>query len=56
MDVKIFQGIFSIIIILLLAPLFAGIVNKFKAIFTGRVGAPFYQPYFELLGYIKKDY
>lgn len=55
MDVKIFQGIFSIIIILLLAPLFAGIVNKFKAIFTGRVGAPFYQPYFELLRLYKKE-
>lgn len=55
MDVKIFQGIFSILLILLLAPLFAGLVNKLKAWFTGRVGAPFYQPYFELLRLYKKE-
>ena len=55
MDVKIFQGLFSILIILSLAPLFAGLVNKFKARFTGRVGSPFYQPYNELLRLYKKE-
>lgn len=55
MDVKIIQGIFSIAIILFIAPLFVGLINKFKAIFTGKVGAPILQPYFELIKLYKKE-
>jgi len=55
MDIKILQGIISLIIILILAPLFAGLVNKQKAILTGRVGAPILQPYYELIKLIKKE-
>lgn len=49
------QGIISILIILLLAPMFAGLVNKLKAIFTGRIGAPIFQPYYDLKRLIRKE-
>jgi len=52
---NILQGITSILIILLFCPLFAGIVNKQKAIFTGRVGAPILQPYYELFKLFRKE-
>jgi formate hydrogenlyase subunit 4 len=55
MDLEILQGIISIIIILGMAPLFAGMVNKQKAILTGRVGAPIFQPYYELRRLFKKE-
>ena len=55
MDVNILQGIISIILIVGLAPLFAGMVNKQKAILTARVGAPVLQPYYELKRLIKKE-
>ena len=55
MVLDISQGIISIIVILSLAPLFAGMVNKLKAIFTGRIGAPVYQPYYELRRLFKKE-
>src|SRR3989339_612896 len=55
MDLEILQGIISIIIILGVAPLFAGMVNKQKAVLTGRVGAPILQPYYELQRLIKKE-
>ena len=42
------QGILALSAILVLAPLFAGLVNKLKALFTARVGAPLVQPYHEL--------
>lgn len=55
MVIEILQGIVSVLIILGLAPLFAGLVNKQKAILTGRIGAPILQPYYELLKLIKKE-
>jgi len=55
MGLDILQGIISIIIILGLAPLFAGMVNKQKAILTGRVGAPILQPFYELQRLFKKE-
>ncbi|MFH0754098.1 MAG: NADH-quinone oxidoreductase subunit H [Candidatus Omnitrophota bacterium] len=36
------------LIILLLAPLFAGIITKVKAFFAGRVGPSVFQPFFDL--------
>jgi formate hydrogenlyase subunit 4 len=41
--------------VLVLAPLLSGIVNKLKAYFTGRQGAPVLQPYYELFRVIKKE-
>lgn len=55
MGLDILQGIISIIIILGLAPLFAGMVNKQKAILTGRIGAPILQPFYELQRLVKKE-
>jgi len=55
MGIDILQGIISIIVILGLSPLFAGLVNKQKAILTGRIGAPILQPYFELQKIFKKE-
>lgn len=55
MGIDILQGIISIIIILGLSPLFAGLVNKQKAILTGRIGAPILQPYFDLQKLFKKE-
>jgi len=49
------QGIISVLSILLLAPLFAGLVNKLKAIFTGRIGAPILQPYYDLRRLLRKE-
>ncbi len=55
MDVTTLQGIISILAIIIVAPLFAGIINKQKAIFTGRMGAPILQPYYELQRLFKKE-
>jgi len=55
MGIEILQGILSITIILGVAPLFAGLVNKLKAKLTGRVGAPILQPYYELQRLFKKE-
>lgn len=53
--VKTMQGTISILVILLLAPMFAGLVNKLKAIFTGRIGAPILQPYYDLKRLLRKE-
>jgi len=55
MDINILQGIILLIIILGLSPLFSGLVNKQKAILTGRIGAPILQPYYELHRLFKKE-
>lgn len=49
------QGIITVSAILVLAPLFAGLVNKLKAVFTARVGAPVVQPYYELRRLLRKE-
>ncbi len=53
--VQILQGIISLILILGLSPLFVGLVNKQKAIYTGRAGASILQPYYELKKLMKKE-
>jgi formate hydrogenlyase subunit 4 len=55
MDIEILQGLISIIVITGIAPLFAGFINKQKAILTGRIGAPVLQPYYDLLRLFKKE-
>jgi formate hydrogenlyase subunit 4 len=49
------QGILALFAILVLAPLFAGLVNKLKAVFTARIGAPLVQPYHELRRLFRKE-
>lgn len=55
MDLELLQGILSILLILGLAPLFVGMVNKQKSKLTGRIGAPIIQPYYELKRLFKKE-
>lgn len=55
MDLELLQGILSILLILGLAPLFVGTVNKQKSKLTGRIGAPIIQPYYELKRLFKKE-
>jgi formate hydrogenlyase subunit 4 len=55
MGLEVLQGIISVIVILGLAPLFVGFVNKLKAILTGRIGAPIRQPYFDLKKLFRKE-
>ena len=55
MDIEILQGLISIIVIIGIAPLFAGFINKQKAILTGRIGAPVLQPYYDLLRLFRKE-
>lgn len=52
---QLIQGIISLIVILVLAPVFAGLVNKQKAILTGRIGAPILQPYYDLKKLLRKE-
>jgi formate hydrogenlyase subunit 4 len=52
---RLLQGIGSLMAILLFAPLFSGLVNKQKAMLTGRVGAPVWQPYFDLIRIFRKE-
>lgn len=49
------QGIISLLIILGLSPLFVGLVNKQKAVLTGRIGAPILQPYYDLKRLSRKE-
>ena len=49
------QGVVSLLAILVLAPLFSGLVNKQKAVFTARLGAPVLQPYYELRRLLRKE-
>lgn len=55
MDIEILQGLISVLIIIAFAPIFAGIVNKQKALLTGRIGAPVLQPYYDLIKLFKKE-
>jgi formate hydrogenlyase subunit 4 len=42
-------------LLLLLPPLLLGVINKTKALFAGRVGAPLLQPYYDLIKLMRKD-
>lgn len=52
---ELIQGAVSLFFILIAAPIFAGIVNKQKALFVGKVGAPVFQPYYELIKLFRKE-
>lgn len=53
--INILEGATALLFMLLAAPLVAGLVNQQKAWFTGRVGAPIWQPYFELYRIFRKE-
>lgn len=53
--VLLIQSIVSYVLILGLIPLFFGLINKQKAIFTGRIGASIFLPYYELNKLLKKE-
>lgn len=53
--INLIQGFISLLIILALAPMLVGVINKQKAIFTGRIGAPVLQPYYDLKRLFRKE-
>lgn len=44
----------QVILTLLMPPLLLGVIIKTKAAFAGRVGAPFFQPYYDLIKLFRK--
>lgn len=48
--------IMHITVALVLPPLLQGVIIKTKAAFGGRVGAPFVQPYYDLIKLFRKDF
>ncbi len=43
-----------IVLLLLMPPLLLGVINKTKAAFAGRLGAPYLQPYYDLIKLFRK--
>jgi len=43
-----------LLLLLVLPPLLLGVINKTKALFAGRVGAPFLQPYYDIAKLLRK--
>lgn len=43
-----------LLLLLILPPFLLGVINKTKALAAGRVGAPFFQPYYDILKLLKK--
>lgn len=48
------NSIIHCLLLFLLPPLLLGIIGKTKAFFAGRVGAPFFQPYYDLIRLLQK--
>jgi formate hydrogenlyase subunit 4 len=48
--------ILHLLLLLLLSPLLLGVIGKTKALFGGRVGAPFLQPYYDLAKLFRKGF
>ncbi|MEM4093260.1 MAG: respiratory chain complex I subunit 1 family protein [Conexivisphaerales archaeon] len=48
-------GIIQVMFTLLTAPLYAGIINKFKARIEGKIGPSIFQPYFDIWKLFKKE-
>lgn len=46
--------IIHVALLLVFPPLLLGVINKTKALFAGRVGAPFLQPYFDIIKLLGK--
>ncbi len=48
------NSIIHIFLALLMPPLLLGVIGKTKALFAGRVGAPFLQPYYDIIRLLQK--
>ncbi|MDK9718406.1 MAG: NADH-quinone oxidoreductase subunit H [Trichlorobacter sp.] len=46
--------LFHVLLLLLMPPLLLGVINKTKAAFAGRLGAPYFQPYYDLVKLFRK--
>jgi formate hydrogenlyase subunit 4 len=55
MATLIFQGLLPFLFILGASPLLVGLINKQKALLTGRRGAPIWQPYYDLFRLSRKE-
>jgi formate hydrogenlyase subunit 4 len=55
MATLIIQRLLPFLFILGVSPLLVGLINKQKALLTGRVGAPIWQPYYDLLRLSRKE-
>lgn len=55
MFVSILKFIFQMIFLLLIAPLFTGIIRKIKSKIQHKIGASIFQPYYDLIKLLKKD-
>ena len=55
MATLIFQGLLPFLFILGISPLLVGLINKQKALLTGRLGAPIWQPYYDLFRLSRKE-
>jgi formate hydrogenlyase subunit 4 len=55
MALLIFQGLLPFLFVLGISPLLVGIINKQKAFLTGRLGAPIWQPYYDLFRLSRKE-
>ena len=51
-----YQIILHVLVVLLLPPLLRGIIIRVKANFAGRVGAPIWQPYYDLIKLFQKGF
>jgi formate hydrogenlyase subunit 4 len=50
------KAMLHLLLLLLVSPLLLGVIGKTKALFAGRVGAPFLQPYYDLVKLLRKDF
>ena len=48
------NSIIHIFLAITMPPLLLGVIGKTKATFAGRVGAPFLQPYYDILRLLRK--
>jgi formate hydrogenlyase subunit 4 len=55
MATLIFQGLLPFLFILGVSPMLVGLINKQKALLTGRLGAPIWQPYYDLFRLSRKE-
>jgi formate hydrogenlyase subunit 4 len=50
------RALLHLLVLFLLSPLLPGVIGKTKALFGGRVGAPFLQPYYDLWKLFRKGF
>ncbi|MDD2763273.1 MAG: NADH-quinone oxidoreductase subunit H [Opitutaceae bacterium] len=55
MNVDLYAAVAQIALLLLLAPLLSGLIRNWKAKLQNRRGARIWQPYFDLVKYLRKD-